>query len=85
MKKNQIEIPGSSNELEIALDDICDRLEEIDKFKENVKEIIQPAKARLAKVMMQHRKEKIFHRGRHFNISSPDLEPKLRITKQREF
>jgi hypothetical protein len=77
--KRQMEIPGSTNDLEIALDDLCDRLEDMDKLKES----IDPAKQRLTDVMFSIRKEKIYHRGRHFTMSSPEIKPKLRITKQK--
>ena len=79
-RKAQIEIPGTTNELEIALDDLSDRLDDLEKDKES----IGPAKDKLSEVMMACRKDKIFHRGRNFSISSPEIKPKLRITKQKE-
>ena len=78
--KRQMEIPGSTGPLEEALDDICERLEEMDKIKES----IPPAKDRLAEIMLSVRKDRIFHKGRHFSVTSPEIKPKLRITKQKE-
>jgi hypothetical protein len=79
MEKDQIEIDGCSNDLEAALDDLADRLEDMDKIKES----IGPAKERLAGIMFSYRKDKIFHRGRHFHVATPEIKPKLRITKQK--
>jgi len=78
--KKQMEIPGSTNELEEALDDLTERLDDLDKAKES----IGPAKDRLTEVMQKYGKDKIFHEGRHFSISSPEIKPKLRVTKQKE-
>jgi hypothetical protein len=49
--KKQMEIPGSTNDLEIALDDLCDRLEDMDKLKDS----IDPAKQRLTDVKFMSR------------------------------
>lgn len=85
--KRQMEIPGSTGPLEEALDDLCDRLEEIDKLKKEISEIreaLEPAEDHLANILLAVGKEKMFHRCRHFSVSSPEIKPKLRITKQKE-
>jgi CII-binding regulator of phage lambda lysogenization HflD len=77
--KAQMEIPGVGSRLEDALDDISDRLDDLEK----VKESIDPAKETLMNIMFELRKDRIFHKGRHFTVTSPDIKPKLRVTKQK--
>lgn len=82
-----MEIPGSTGPLEDALDDVTDRLDDIDKLKkeiETIREALVPAQDRLAEIMLSIGKEKIFHKSRHFSVSSPEIKPKLRITKQKD-
>ncbi len=78
-KKSQLEIDGIDLKLEEALDDLIERLDELDKIKDS----ITPAKERLANIMYENRREKIYHKGRHFSIASPEIKPKLRVTKQK--
>lgn len=77
--KAQIEIPGCGSRLEDALEDLTERMDELEK----VKESIAPAKETLVNIMFELRKDKIFHKGRHFLITSPEIKPKLRVTKQK--
>ena len=77
--KPQMEIPGTTGPLEDALDDLTERLDDLDKIKDS----IGPAKERLADIMFSLRKDKIFHKGRHFNITTPEIKPKLRVSKQK--
>jgi hypothetical protein len=77
--KPQMEIPGVGSKFEEALDDLVERLDDLDKLKESIK----PAKERLAGIMFSIRKDKVFHKGHHFSITSPEIGPKLRCTKQK--
>ena len=84
--KRQMEIPGSTGPLEDALDDLSDRMDEIDKLKQeivDIRESLEPAQDRLAEIMLSVRKSKVLHRGRNFSVSEPELKPKLRVTKQK--
>jgi DNA-binding transcriptional regulator GbsR (MarR family) len=76
-KKAQMEIEGCSNRLTEALDDLVERLDELDKITESIK----PAKERAADIMFEERIDKIFHKGRHLSLSSPEIKPKLRCSK----
>lgn len=78
-KESQQIIPGTDTELSIALDDISDRLDEVDKAKES----IPPARERLAEIMQSVGKDKIFHRSRHFGIIETVSAVKLRISKSK--
>lgn len=77
--KRQMEIPGSTSELEVALDDLSDRLDDVERAKES----IPPAKERLAEIMASIGKEKVFHRNRHFSVTETPASTKLRITKSK--
>lgn len=85
--KRQMEIPGSSGALEDALDDMNDRLDEIDKLKKeivDIRESLEPAEDRLAEIMISVHKEKITHKGRTFTVKTPEIKPRLKVTKQKE-
>jgi hypothetical protein len=78
--KRQMEIPGSTNQLEEALDDLSDRLEDAEK----AKEVIPPARERLAEMMVKLGKESIKHRGRSFSVKETPSVVKLSVRKEKE-
>lgn len=78
--KQQFEIKGSWEELETALDDLSDRLEEAEKAKES----IPPARERLADIMVKHGKDQIKHRGRSFSVKETQAVLKLSVRKEKD-
>lgn len=75
-----MEIPGSTTDLEIALDDLSDRYDDLEK----AKDAIDPAKERLKEIMASIGKDKIFHRNRHFSVTETPSKTTLRVTKAKE-
>ena len=78
--KRQIEINGSWTDLENALDDLSDRLEDAEK----AKEAIPPARERLAEIMVKHGRENIKHRGRSFSVKETQATLKLSVRKEKD-
>ena len=75
----QIEMDGVVSELEHALNDLNEMLDDADKLKET----IPLAKERVAKMMRTHRKDSIRHGGRTFIfVEGKITEDKIRVAKR---
>lgn len=77
--KKQMEMPGLNLELENALNDLIELLDE----REKITETIPEAKKRVAELMEKYRKDKIRHGGRSITLTEGKVtDPTIRICKK---